>query len=1386
MKHVVEGSQEDYTLNIIDESRFTKLSQDSGLYKKNTVAREQLTGRTDPYDVPSWSPDVMRGIMRKGAKTTMDMLASKPKTYGKVKRTKTSVPPSSSPQGMFSPPPPQETEKAKAAGDAPPLPAPVLAPARANITSKMQRDGGKEKAYEKLKSPQDYEEESFKALRAKAVAEEKKSLLKTYGNAKRSKTGLPSSSPRAVDGKERKGSVDDTDVRGGARKRKSDIPAEEETPFELLKAKSYARRKSTAAMDKEMMRGVGKGDGREVIDLSSSQVDPVDQISSTSVQATKTPTDGSGGGSIPVPRTTSQPSTTDKNTTGSIASTNSGDVSVVKVTKSARSSGSKLPPTISPNRRLSIFDSSQEQAAATQSVKAKVDAIMEQTSTQNLLDEVLDTVNAGENSQSSGLSVSFDKGLPTMPIVELYSLSNSQKGQYQEPPISTEAVDATLPDVMTQARRPSGGSATVANSTWQERRGSRARAPSVEPLSSQIQGSERKVKRSKTGVESVDLEAKRARRYSDVAREEIPSSSGESDVVARPSARKNKRSKTLGGVAAEGEPKRSQTRKMMGKTAVTYEKLKDPDTPAPLEDVDDTLVVFNWKKKSLLKNQETLDRELAMKLQEEFNSDASTPQPRRARRTTSNPHAHPLPHVSTNKNKTNVVDLDDDEETSGLEGLPSKEQYKPRPSARRAKSMSAKAVEADVPLFDREVNGLRELAKMKRRKNSRSVSMGQKRKEAAPVTLVNDTEGHEEKKLAFPDYAIPEMRLRLGPPVEHIQGKTSEEIVALIDAEEAEAEKFNAEYEGLQRTDTKRAQKLDADMCTAVTTGKRLREVLGMELGKLDAKFKAESGKSADAAMVKFHEEMDKVHAEVAAETRQMRGDGGMTDAEIEAAEKEDEEADRAQPEKVKAQTPVVVSAGNQGLVLGKLDYNKWEAAGPGASVDDPKFFMPEGSGKIADGGPVTKRGRGRVIADFDASDDELASTGIQGDTEPPKSQPKVEELKSLSARMREAATRKKSAPKLVVEDGTVVPIEATVPEQQVASAAADTMHTSFFGAPPARDTSQAVEEIVTGSQGKAKGKTERLKRKKSLAEDSTEHLSQSSEDWREKASTDTIFDSSLTPVVPFADEGKVVAKPRAPIPSLSTIVSQTSGPATAADDEEDEDLASTKRRRVSRPGKENLDSVINELPLGSQKAEVAAKPLTRAQKAAAARRSKSLGSALSAAVDVEALAAKGRGRKKAAPKAKKNGVAKSKEIVDADASDDETMADAMPMPAEEVLKLSQAADKEITPAPQPVPETPAAKPAAKPVARQKSISRKPSGGFKAPNIVRKSSDSTTADHPETPKAPHSTPPEQTDDGKEVKQADTPHSPLQKGSTPLRVGLSRKSRLPSLLKIIRK
>ena len=76
--------------------------------------------------------------------------------------------------------------------------------------------------------------------------------------------------------------------------------------------------------------------------------------------------------------------------------------------------------------------------------------------------------------------------------------------------------------------------------------------------------------------------------------------------------------------------------------------------------------------------------------------------------------------------------------------------------------------------------------------------------------------------------------------------------------------------------------------------------------------------------------------------------------------------------------------------------------------------------------------------------------------------------------------------------------------------------------------------------------------------------------------------------------------------------------------------------------------------------------------------------------------------------------------------------------------------------------------------------------GFKAPTMGRNKSTSAETDVPQTPR-------KEEREGQEVTPKSTPpgtgatsHSPLRGGVVPLRVGLSKKTRLPSLLKIIRK
>lgn len=669
----------------------------------------------DVYDFPGSSEPKI--IMKKvPAKTTMENLKV-PNTYGKSKigRSRTMIAPNSPPAA----PAQNMRRRGSDAGRAmnmnedklsnsPPV-AQEQAPKR-SLKESIQRK------IEEKAAAMTQKEDVIVAEDGDTIAVEEpakaKSPAMTYVKIKRSKTSMAVASPSAIDDETSKRSVDDSALHKN-KKRKSDVHIDEQPSFGLPQPKRYQRSKNIAASPRSHGQTAAPA---EVVDLSSSPVDPVDQVPDTIVTLTasmpksllKSSTD-----TILIPPTKTQDKSSGSTAPNGKATVDSNESVImdsnVSVAKATKSSGSKECSISHGHPGTPGFDSSQEKAETASSVLKKVN---------ELVNSPAAPPTGQKPDTSSPLAISFDKGLVGRSIVLVPEPTDSQKEQYQTVSISSDdghAITASLPSVMSAAKveKWSGASSTVANSTWKEKNSgsdsAQKRAPTMEPLSSQLAPSSRRPnKRSKTVTESTT--PTRRGRSASIHSDAPPSSSG-SDIMVKSGRKKMGRSKTM---ASGDEPAKSSfqpRRTHIVKTITTYEKLKDPDEPVPSSpdveasadvdmtntqtgsacgtkrksDVADFEVIEEPQQKRQEKSQEELDLEMAHKLQEEMDREDAEPETRAKRRGPSTPKvAEPEPAPEPSSQDT---------------GLPPPEMYKPRLSSRRSKSLSAKADLSAIETF---------------------------------------------------------------------------------------------------------------------------------------------------------------------------------------------------------------------------------------------------------------------------------------------------------------------------------------------------------------------------------------------------------------------------------------------------------------------------------------------------------------------------------------------------------------------------------------------------------------------------------------------------------------------------------------------------------------
>lgn len=717
--HTIKGSSQDITVDVEDTGRITNLSQTSKEYRKMDTGPKR-----DVYDFPGSSgPTVI--TKKVPAKTTMESLNTKtPKMYGKSKvgRSSTMVAPSSSPAAPVQ-------DRRRSASDtrrtmdindeklssSPPV-ALEQAPKR-SLKKTIQRR--KEEQAAAIKQKEDITmaeaEDTVIVEEPSKVKTPVKTPVKTYGKVVRSKTIGASVSPASMDTSKR--SSDDIGL-DKYKKRKSDVYVDDEAPSEVPPEKRYQRRKNMAASHgpDSITRG-GPDPPAEFVNLSSSQVDPVDQVPDTTVSPTASMPKSllkSSTVTVLVPPTKSQ-----VNSSGSTApkanTTMDGNESVivgfnVSLVEATKSSGSKQSSTGHGHPGTPSFNSSQDKAATASIVLKKV---------AELVNSPVTPETGQKPDTSSPLAVSFDKGLIGRSIVLVPEPTDSQKEQYHSVSANSDdghAASASLPAVMSAAKleKWSGTSSTVPNSTWKERNSGddtgQKRAPTMEPLSSQPQPSSRRPnKRSKTVTEST-TPTRRGRSAS--VRSDNPPLWGGSDIVVKSGRKKIARSKTM---ATGDEPAKScsQIRSThIVKTITTFEKLKDPDESAAsfsdaglaadVEMADTQTASARGRKrksdaadldtveesqpqKTHEKSQEELDLEMARKLQEELDKEDAEPETRAKKRG--------APSLK-------VVDPEPERlKSSQHAGLPPPEMYKPRLSSRRSKSLSAKADPSAVETF---------------------------------------------------------------------------------------------------------------------------------------------------------------------------------------------------------------------------------------------------------------------------------------------------------------------------------------------------------------------------------------------------------------------------------------------------------------------------------------------------------------------------------------------------------------------------------------------------------------------------------------------------------------------------------------------------------------
>lgn len=704
--HTIEGSSQDITVDVEDTGKITNLSQTSKEYRKMDTGNEQR----DVYDFPRSSEPKIT-TKKVPAKTTMESLNTKTtKTYGKSKvgRSRTMVAPSSSPAT----PAAQRQRRGSDAGRAMDSSAEKLSSSPPVVQEQAPKRSLKEiiqrKKEEKAAAMKQKEDITMVEAEDTIIVGEPakvKTPVKTYEKIKRSKTSVASVSPALADKIKR--STDDIGL-DKHKKRKSDVHVDDEAPFELPLAKRYQRRKSMAGSPQANTKPKDRSPA-DIVDLSSSQVDPVDQVPDTIVTPTSSmpkPLLISSTDTVLVPATKSQDESSSSTAPNGKAAVDShesvimdSNVSVVKATKSP---SSKESSTGHGHPGTPSFDSSQEKAETASSVLKKVN---------ELVNSPAAPATGQKPDTSSPLAISFDKGLVGRSIVLVPGPTDSQKEQYQAVSVSSDdghAATASLPAVMSAAKveKWSGASSTVANSTWKERNSGgdsgQKRAPSMEPLSSQPAPSSRRPnKRSKTVTEST-TPTRRGRSAS--VHSDAPPSSGGSDVVVKSGRKKIGRSKTIDSgdepVKSSSQPRRTH----VVKTIITYEKLKNPDESAPSLPNADLGADFEMADtqagsargtkrksdaadldvneepqppKSQEKSQVELDLEMARKLQEEMDKEDAEPETRAKRRGAPSPK---------------VVDPEPETVQSSLDaGFPSSEMYKPRLSSRRSKSLSAKA-----------------------------------------------------------------------------------------------------------------------------------------------------------------------------------------------------------------------------------------------------------------------------------------------------------------------------------------------------------------------------------------------------------------------------------------------------------------------------------------------------------------------------------------------------------------------------------------------------------------------------------------------------------------------------------------------------------------------
>ena len=712
--HTIEGSSQDITVDVEDTGKITNLSQTSKEYLKMDTGNRQ----GDVYDFPGSSePKII--TKKVPAKTTMESLnTNTTKTYGKSKvgRSRTMVAPSSSPAT----PAAQRKRRGSDAGRAMNSNAEKLSSSSPVVQEQAPKRSLKEtiqrKKEEKAAAMKQKEDITMVETEGTIIVGEPakvKTPDKTYGKIKRSKTSVAPASPALVNTIKR--SSDDIGL-DKHKKRKSDVHVDDEAPFELPQAKRYQRRKSMAGSPQANTKPKDRSPA-DIFDLSSSQVDPVDQVPDTIVTPTASmpkPLFISSTDTVLVPATKSQGKSSSSTAPNGKVTVDSHESIImdsnVSVAKAIKSSSSKESSTGHGHPGTPSFDSSQEKAETASSVLKKVD---------ELVNSPAAPATGQKPDTSSPLAISFDKGLVGRSIVLVPEPTYSQKEQYQAVSVSSDdghAITTSLPAVMSAAKveKWSGASSTVVNSTWKERNSGgdpgQKRAPTMEPLSSQPAPSSRRPnKRSKTVIEST-TPTRRGRSAS--VHSDAPPSSGGSDVVVKSGRKKIGRSKTIASgdepAKCSSQPKRTH----LVKTITTYEKLKDPDESAsslPNADLGADVEMADTQAgsargtkrksdaadldvneepqppKSQEKSQEELDLEMARKLQEEMDREDAEPETRAKRRGAPSPK---------------VVDPEPDAAQSFQDaGLPPPEMYKPRLSARRSKSLSAKADLSAVEAF---------------------------------------------------------------------------------------------------------------------------------------------------------------------------------------------------------------------------------------------------------------------------------------------------------------------------------------------------------------------------------------------------------------------------------------------------------------------------------------------------------------------------------------------------------------------------------------------------------------------------------------------------------------------------------------------------------------